>query len=59
MIHVPKIIVRIDRNGKKIAEKKTLIAKIKANDDAHYDATFPENSKIAAGDIKVLNATPA
>jgi len=55
--NVQMMVIGLDINGKKIAEKKVLIAHIKSDDDADYDVTFPENSKIVAGDVKVLNAT--
>jgi len=55
--NVQIMVIGLDVNGNKIAEKKVLIAHIKADDDASYDVTLPENSKIVAGDVKVLNAT--
>jgi hypothetical protein len=56
--NVQIMVIGLDINGKKIAQKKVLIASIKSDDDASYDVTFPEDKRIVAGDVKVLNATP-
>jgi starvation-inducible outer membrane lipoprotein len=52
-------IIGLDANGNTVEQKNVLIAHIKAGDDADYDVTLPENSKIVSGDVKVINATPA
>jgi hypothetical protein len=47
----------LDQSGNIISSQKTVIATIKANDEADYNVDLPYNAKIVAGDVKVLNAT--
>ena len=47
----------LDKYGKVLSSKKTMITLIKAKDSAYFSAYFPYNDNIASCNVKILYAT--